>query len=429
MGWIAGIGALAGGVMSYMGSKNASKSMQYRPWNSNMPGVGSVQMQNGMISYRPDMQLQNATNPLMYGALDQYAQGQQNALGQDFLRNEYNAANTGAAGGLMGLLGASGLPNSFFGNGDQFQQQAGMAQGIGNQALMQGFGGYGGQNFLNAGQNMLQQGYTPQGFDQLRGNMLSNFNPNEAASNYTNLLRQQAMPAEQQATASALTGLFGSGRLGTTGGANQMSGLAAAQQQADIGRQVAGQQYGLQQQLMAQQGLDSALNAEQGRQLGAFNANQMGMMNQYGMASQLANSGAGLFGQAYNNAGLGMGLGQSADAFGFDRMMGLNQAGWDRANSLYTASNTATQDRFNRAMQLFGGENALNQQYLSNFTGLLGAQQSQQQTLMDQARIAASVGQAQTAAGANAAMMRNQGNQDLIAGFMAAADAYRNKDK
>lgn len=429
MGWIAGIGALAGGVLSYAGSRSAANGSKYRPWNSNMPGVGSVEMRNGMISYRPDMQMQNATNPLMYGALDQFAQGQQNALGQDFLRSEYNASNTGSAGALQGLLNASQMPQSqFFGDPNTFQQQAGMAGALGNQSMLQSLGGYGGQNFMSAGQQMLQ-GYQPQDFSQLRGNMLSNFDPNQAAASYTNLLRQQAMPAEQQATASALTGLFGSGRLGTTGGANQMSALASSQQQADLGRQVAGQQYGLQQQLMAQQGLDSALNAEQGRQLNAFNANQMGMSNQYGMAQGLAQTGAGLFGSALNNAGLGMGLSQSADAFGFDRLMGLNQTGFDRANQLYTASNTATQDRFARAMQLFGGENALNQQNLSNFTGLLGAQQSQQQTLMDQARIAASVGQAQTAANANAAMIRNQGNQDMIAGFLGAANAYANRNQ
>jgi len=108
---------------------------------------------------------------------------------------------------------------------------------------------------------------------------------------------------------------------------------------------------------------------------------------------------------------------------------GLDQGLFQRNLDLYTNSQTATQDRFNRALQLFGGENALNQQNLANFQGLLGSQQSQQQGLMDLARIGASVGQAQTTANANAAMMRNQGNQDLIAGFMSAANAYANRNK
>jgi hypothetical protein len=96
---------------------------------------------------------------------------------------------------------------------------------------------------------------------------------------------------------------------------------------------------------------------------------------------------------------------------------------------LYTASNSATQDRFARAMQLFGGENALNQQFLGNFQGLLGSQQSQQQQIMDLSRIGASVGQSQTTANANAAAMRNQGNQDMIAGFMSALSNWqKNQD-
>ena len=160
---------------------------------------------------------------------------------------------------------------------------------------------------------------------------------------------------------------------------------------------------------MQQQAYDQALNAEQGRQL-----------QNLGMAGQLAGTGAGLFGQSLNNAGLGMGLGQSADAFGFDRLMGLNNTNFDRQNQLYTASNTATQDRFNRAMQMFGANNAAAQQQLSNFQGLFGAQQGLYQSQLDLARLGASVGQAQAGAGAAAAQMRNQGTQDLIAGFLGA---------
>jgi hypothetical protein len=432
MAWIAAVAAIGGGLLANSSAKKAARASQYRPWSTQMPGVGGASFANGQVNIRHDPAIQNQNwtmQQMQNNLLGQYAAGQQNALGSDFLRGEYDSANQATGMGLQGLAGASGLPQNQFFSNTNFQGQADLAGMLGNQSLMQGMGGYGGQNFLNAGQNLLQQGYQNQDFSQLRGNLMTNFNPNDAAASYTNLLRQQARPQEEQATANALTGLFGSGRLGTTGGANQMSGLAQAQEQADISRQVAGQQYGLQQQLMAQQGLDSALNAEQGRQLGAFGANQQGMMNQYGLAQGFAQTGSGLFGSAMQNAGMGMGLSQQGDAFGFDRQMGMNQMGWDRANQLYTASNTATQDRFNRAMQLFGGENAINQQYLSDFTGLLGAQQSNNQQAMDLARIGASVGQAQTASNANAAMIRNQGNQDMIAGFLGAANAYANRDK
>jgi hypothetical protein len=267
-------------------------------------------------------------------------------LGQDFLRSIYGVADSETGGNLTALQQAAS-------NSTPYQNQD-----------------FGSNQALNAG-------------------MLSNFNPNQAAANYTDLLRQQAMPGEQQATQSALSGLFASGRLGTTGGAQQMGQLQQAQQQADIQRQIAGQQYGLQSQIQAQQGYDQARANQQGLMMNNMLTNQQGQMNQFG----------------------------------------LDQGLFQRNLDLYTNSQTATQDRFNRALQLFGGENALNQQNLANFQGLLGSQQSQQQGLMDLARIGASVGQAQTTANANAAMMRNQGNQDLIAGFMSAANAYANRNK
>jgi hypothetical protein len=465
-----------------------------------MPGVGQANFRNGQLMITDGNP--GLTSGVQQSYMDQlglFNAGQQNTLGQPFLRDEYANANNGSAAALRGLLSNArlpsfgnltpiqsglpntqsiyginqGLPNNFFGDPSQFQTQALQGQQLGNFGLQQAQGGYGGQNFLNQGQNLLGP-YQQQNFSNLGGNLLTNFDPNAASADYTNLLRAQAQPGEQQAASSALTKLFGSGRLGTTGGMNAYQGLMDSQNQADIGRQIAGQQFGLQQQLQAQQGRDAALTAEQNRQLGGFGANQQGMMNQYGLAQSLGSTGAGLMGSAFQNAALGLGVGQQADAFGFNRLMGtnqeaynrgitsnqmdfdqqmalnqagfdrsfgmnqldynrqlgLNQLGFDRANSLYTASDTATQDRFMRALQLFGGENAMNQQYLSNFQGLLGAGQSQQQMGLDLARIGASVGQSQTAAGANAAAIRNQGNQDMIAGFMNAIGSWaQNRDK
>jgi hypothetical protein len=502
MAWIAAAAALAGGAMSANSANNAAKGMQYRPWDVNMSGLGTAGFENGNLNMSGDTRfqtLQDQLGRMQYGQLQGFNNSQAQGLGQDFLRSNFDQANYGSQGALNGLMGAfnqaqgmqmpgiqSGLPqglqnlgmfggggampNSFFGSGTEFQGNANLAQGLSTNAMQQAGGGYGGQNYMQAGQSFLNP-YQQQNFGNLRGNMLSGFDPNQAASQYTDMLRQQAQPQEQQAAASALTKLHGRGRLGTTGGMNAYQGLMDSQNQADLGRQIAGQQHGLQQQLMAQQGLDSALNNEQGRQLGAFGANQQGMMNQYGIAQGLGQTGAGLMGSAMGNAGMAQQMAQGADAFGFNRLMGLNdtqfnrgymtdqtnadrsmynnqlgmnvnQMGFDRsmamnqnaynqmqgnygmANQLYTASNSATQDRFMRAMQMFGGDNAIQQQYLSNFSGLLGAQQGQNQQLMDLSRIGASVGQAQTTAGANAAMMRNQGNQDMIAGFLGAMGSW-----
>jgi hypothetical protein len=332
---VGGIASIAGGLLSNNASKRAAAGMQYRPWSTNLQGLGGANFANGQLNLTPDAQAQSLNNLLStmgLGQLGGFSQGQESALGQDFLRGEYNLANTNSGLGLEGLLGSMG------------------------------FGGYQGQDMMQG----------------LNAGMLNNFDPNQAASSYTNLLRQQAMPQEQQAASSALTQLFNTGRLGSTGGMNAYQGLMDSQNQADIGRQVAGQQFGLNQQLMAQQGYDAARANQQGLMLNNFGAGQQGLMNAFG----------------------------------------INQGLYGRQSDLYTASNSATQDRFMRAMQLFGGENAQNQQFLQNFQGLLGAQQSQNQQLMDLGRIGASVGQAQTTAGANAAMMRNQGTQDMIAGFL-----------
>jgi hypothetical protein len=120
-----------------------------------------------------------------------------------------------------------------------------------------------------------------------------------------------------------------------------------------------------------------------------------------------------LYGQSYDNANLAMGMGQQADAFGFNRMMGLNEANYGR-----------TQDRFARNMQLFGADASLRQQDLQDMGFFANMRQADQQQLLDMARISASAGQAQTAAAGNAAAIKNQGTQNAIAGMMGAWDTY-----
>jgi hypothetical protein len=275
--------------------------------------------------------------------------------------------------GLNNLYGQSNqadrLPSSFFGDPNTFQNQAYGAQNVGTMGLHQAMNGFGGSNYLNAGQQMLQQGMQ---------------SPQAAAQHYTDLLRQQALPQEQQAASSMMNNLFARGRLGTTGGANQMGALQSAQSQADIQRQIAGQDFGFNQRL---------------QQLGA--------------AQSLSNQGVGMFGAGMQNAGMGLNIGQQADAFGFNRMMGLNQENYSR-----------TQDRFNRGMQMFGLDMGLKQQDLLDAGTLAGLRQGENQQLMDLGRIGASVGSAQASAGAQAAQIRNAGTQNAIAGMMGAFDSW-----
>jgi hypothetical protein len=337
MVWAAAIPAIAGLAGGLLGSKTP-RAAQYRPWSTDLGGLGAANFANGRLSINPDAQQQMFQQQLYgmgQGSLERFGLGQQNMLGPAFLRSEFGTANQGQYGGLLGLQQAAGQQSQ-----------------------------YGPMDFMSGVNN----------------GMLNNFDPNQASANYTNLLRQQAQPQEQQAASSALTNLFNTGRLGSTGGMQAYQTLMDSQNQADLGRQVAGQQFGLQQQLQAQQGYDQARQNQQGLMLNQFGANQQGMMNQFGMDQ-------GMFG---------------------------------RQLDLYTNSNSATQDRFMRALQMFGGEGAQNQQDLGNFMQFLGAGQSQNQQLMDLARIGASVGTAQNSQNANAALMANQQRADLFSGFLGA---------
>jgi hypothetical protein len=352
MAWIGAIAAIGGGLLANQSSRDAARASRFSPMGVGAPGYanwGGLAAQNngfGGVEVRTspqfDMQ-QRGMYEAGQAALGRYNQGVQNQLGSDFLRGSY-AQNDLMQQGLFGNL---------------FNQ---------SQATTP----YQQQDFMGG----------------VNGGMLQNIDPTAMGNQYTNMLRQQAQPGEQQAANSMASRLFGSGRLGTTGGQGMMGELVNQQNQADLGRQIAGQQFGLQQGLMAQQGYDQARANQQGLMLNQFGANQQGQMNQFGIDQ-------GMFG----------------------RML-----------DMYNSGSDMTQDRFGRAMQLFGGENAINQQNMGDFMGFLGGHQSNTQTMLDYARLSASGGQAQTTANANAAQMRNAGNQDMIAGFMRAMGSMNQND-
>lgn len=140
--------------------------------------------------------------------------------------NSLQTALLGKAGGLLGGLDYTNggispfLQNSFDTYNQQSPSTAGLSQ-LGDQ--------------YNA---------SAQGF--LGG--LGSFDPNQAAADYTNNLRAQAQPDQQRAAQSLAQGLFNTGRLGSTGGANLFGQLINQQNQQDLGFQLAGKQYAGQEQ-------------------------------------------------------------------------------------------------------------------------------------------------------------------------------------
>jgi hypothetical protein len=93
--------------------------------------------------------------------------------------------------------------------------------------------------------------------------------------------RAQALPENQRAVNTAFTRLFSEGRLGSTGGANILGRLAEAQNQQDLGFQLAAGQEG---------------RAEMGANLGA-------LQGYLGGAGDILNFGGAAFTNALNRAG------------------------------------------------------------------------------------------------------------------------------
>jgi hypothetical protein len=181
--------------------------------------------------------------------------------------------------------------------------------------------------------------------------------------------------------------LFGRGQLGSTGGANQIEALARAQENADIGRQLAAQQTA-----QSQQGLNFSTGqgllglGQQGANLGAsINANQLsGLQEGVGTIGnlgqqRLANSQS-LFGFGQDLRGLGLdeareqlGLSGALEeinrgALNLSATFGGAQAtaGGNVANALLTQQGNTTGNVIGGALSSFG--NSLLQSQLPKIT-------------------------------------------------------------
>lgn len=274
MDWL-GFGANAlGGYLQSGAEKDAAASLN--PWNVN--GMfGSAQ-------FDPSTRTANYTmDPTMAGLRNQLGGATQGMLGgmntqpfNQFAMSQGNEALPGLFGDLQGALG--NMPQGAF---NQYQNQMGQAMGM-------------------AGQDV-----------------------SGIMNNRLDLLRQQAKPGEEQAYNSLENRLFSQGRMGSTGGNSQLQAFAKGLGEADLTRQLAAQDLGLQTQGMN--------------------------LNQAGMFGNLA-------GQNFQGA------------------LGYNDLGANRAAQ-----------RMQNAMQLFGFGNQLQQQQmqsgLGGLTGMLGMDQSMQNSL------------------------------------------------
>lgn len=428
------IGAGAAVYSAKQNSKSASKAAegaQFNPYNVNTGNVGATfgnGTASGSLGYNQSMiqqALQSGANGFLSGLPDLQKNGGIN----QFLTDSFNQYNNSAPNqGFDGVNSSTSNVDPSL-QGIQAQQQGLNTQGpnswFGNQQALQGLA-FGAGNLANqyqSGAANPQQLASPLGgqFNSSASGFLGSlgsFDPNQAASDYTNQLRATAMPQEQRATSSALTNLFNTGRLGTTGGSQLFADLDQSQQQADIQRQLAGKQYAGQEQSrlagMAQglgaQGLNSDLSTA-----GLNDQLSNNALGRYGSAMGLA-QGADQFGYNrglqqneldYGRAQQGYNQNLALNDMGFQRAMGLNDTNYNRSmtmnDMLYNRSTQSAQQRFQNAMSLFGGGQQNLQSNLGAGLGLLSGSQSIDQQIMNAIQQGGSLGGAQSAGGQAAA--------------------------
>ncbi len=355
-------GAAIGGLGSYLSGKEqadaakaAAAAAQFRPWAIHT-GLGTTDFRAGQ---RPE--ITSALSPELAGAQDLLSSRFAGLLGdpasaqriQEILgRTELGGFGLAERG--MGAVGEAfgGLEGLFAGAGAQ--DRAALA------ALQQGLGGAG-----------ARLGEAPEfAMQQARGLFGDAAQFGAVRDAELETLRAQARPAEERAVNQRLQNLFGTGRLGTTGGAQVLGQLAQAQEQADIGRQLAATQTAL------------------------------------GVRGQSLTAGQGL-----------LGLGQQ----GF-----LGQAGFlgDAARSIFDASRGVTEADISRGQQrlaaaegLFGFGTAAGGGALDRATSQLGLATALDDINRANLALSISAGSGQAAAGGNVA-------NALLAGAQSPTGAF-----
>lgn len=245
MPWIAGGAGLAGSLISSNSAKNAASSAaagaQFNPYNSSNLFGGST--------WDPTTRTNTQT-------LSPWAQQ--------------------VATGLQGSA-INGATNPFYSS-------------TGQQYMQQGAGDLG-QYYQQA----QDYGGLPQSFvDQMNAGYSGLSNYQDVADKQYGLLTQQAQPGIDQQTNALFARLQGQGRLGSTGGGRDITAFSSGLGQADVARQLAGQQLGMQAQT---NGLN-ILNSQGQFGLTADNTNYSRANDRVARANDLFG-----FGSTVNNTG------------------------------------------------------------------------------------------------------------------------------
>lgn len=334
MSWGAIGGAAVGAVGSMLASSGQPSAPKFKPYS----GTGIT----GETTWdRRNKKFSSALNPEFQGyhglfgnTANQYLGG--NSPTQPFQNFAYGGVQPQIPALYQQGLNASAVDASPYtqylsqlgGLGQQVGGLAGLFGGVGaNYALGGPVGGAQSEQMRQIGLGLL--GERPPSYQA-------------TADQRLNLLRQRAQPYEERATNSIFSRLYGQGRLGTSGGSQNLGDFGAELARADLGRQVEAQNFG---------------DQLYGRDLQASLArNQMGS-SLFGQSLQGLLEGTQLGGSlgAQYLGGAGTSLGALAPIFGnqFSTGTGFNDA-----------TNQRAQQRIQSAMQMFGFGNELTGQDL-----------------------------------------------------------------
>jgi hypothetical protein len=445
----AGLGYLGQQEQADLARELAAQA-QFKPYNIRGP-LGEVTVQGQEIGITPTQQqaaLQQQLFGLTGGALGraqdpalmnifQQAPGQLQQLTQQFIGQE--TAIPGAAQALQQQLGALGGEALGMGRGLLGQAQnlpsamgavsplvggAPLARSPEEALTSQAAGaGLGLLGEGAAGARGLTGTLAGTGGELLRGAAGGAPSFNQLASERLASLRASARPAEERTTQAALERLYGQGRLGTTGGQRALGELARAQEEADIARTIAAQNFAQQQQnVLANQAIQrgqlglSALGGALGGQqfLTGTGTNLLGMGTQVGQ-----------FGRTLQEQARGTDINTLLAATGQDVAARMGQAGLGQGlfglgaqlhSTIFGAQQAADQARLARGAQriataegLFGFGQAARAGELGMGLEAMQAQQAQFNPLIQLANIASGMGSAQASGAANAADLRYAG--------------------
>lgn len=339
-----GMGAnLLGGIFGNQGFEQARSDIQnlaqFNPYGA-MTGAGQFGFSNGQGGFAENAQTQAMRGMLTGGAMQGFGGGM------------LNDPNFAAAWGQNDIAGAMGQANQ----ASQMSAMPGVDPSI--------------QNFFNLGQS-LGQGFDPRSpqdmsggqMDQLRSAGIAN---QMAAGDMTGLQNQElatmraaAAPEMNRQFNKLQDRLFAQGRLGSTGGAENMRGLFEAQGQQDLGfQQEAFNRAATRSGLLSNLGLGQTGQAAglQGQNLGQ----QQNLIQNIMGANQL---GSSAMSQNFQNQLAGIGQQQSA---GNQRLM--------NALNIFGVGQGAQNQGFGQGIQAQNALQNMNQFGLTGILGLLNAE-------------------------------------------------------